>query len=67
MTIPTKKPGDLTMAEFMALVRETVHRILDEERDTTASNQQGLLDIEPLSMGAWTGEVGFIKRDDSGR
>ena len=52
------------MAEFVALVRETVHRVLEEEHHAPMSSQQGLLDIEPLSMGEWTGEVDFIKRED---
>jgi hypothetical protein len=64
MDISTKKPGDLTMAELMALVRETVRQVLEEEHMSDRQSQRGILAIEPLSMGEWTGDVSFIKRED---
>lgn len=63
MNIPTKKPSDLSMLELIALVRETVYNILEEERSAPA-HQEGLLALEPLSLGQWTGKPDFIKRED---
>lgn len=64
MDIPTKKPAELSMTEFIALVRETVQDILTEEGTPPHPNQRGLLELEPLSLGAWTGAVSLIKRED---
>ncbi len=63
MTIPTKKPRDLTMQELISLVRETVHQVLEEERPPLAEHH-GLLSLEPLSIGEWSGKREFIKRED---
>jgi hypothetical protein len=59
--------SDLTIEEFTALMRETLRELLETERSQSVRATESpisLLDIPPLSIGAWQSEFSFIRRED---
>ena len=58
--------SELTIDEFVALVRSTVHNALNEERQPPTGKylQAGLLDIPPVSVGEWKPGVKLISREE---
>lgn len=61
----SKAPRDMSRAEILALIRQTVQDELAHQGYTPAQqNADGLLAMKPLSVGAWTGKPDFIKRED---
>ncbi len=62
-----RRLSDLTVDEFLALIRSTVRDVLEEERQQTgqAKNRQaGLLDIPPVSLGGLKPGVKLISREE---
>lgn len=62
-----RRVGDLTLDEFVALMRSTVRDLLQEERrgaPITTNPQAGLLDIPPVSVGEWKPELRLISREE---
>jgi hypothetical protein len=55
--------ADLSLEELLALIRQTVQR-LAADQPPPALQAAALLDLEPLSLGEWTGEKTFISRED---
>lgn len=59
--------SELTVEEFVALIRLTVRDALAEERQQPTgqrSHQAGLLDIPPVSVGVWKPGLALISRED---
>ncbi len=63
--ISQRKISDLTIDEFKTLLRDMMHDILQEEQIAPNKHPQaGLLDIEPISVGAWKPGLQLIRREE---
>lgn len=62
-----RRLSELTVDEFITLIRATVRDVLEEERQQTgqATNPQaGLLDIPPVSLGGLKPGARLISREE---
>lgn len=62
-----RRLSELTIDEFIALVRSTVQTVLDEERQPPTGRyhpQAGLLDIPPVSLGKLKPGMPLISREE---
>lgn len=59
-----RRISDLSLEEFKAFLREAMHDILQEAQSPPPSALQGLLDIEPVSVGAWPEGLQLIRREE---
>jgi hypothetical protein len=61
--------SDMTIEEFVALVRATVRKAIADERQAISGSanvhpQAGILDIEPASVGEWKPGLALISREE---
>jgi len=58
--------SDLTIDEFINIVRTTVRDVLEQERQPSdvEFSQVGLLALQPLSVGDWPSELKLISREE---
>jgi hypothetical protein len=67
MTNSQRRVNDLTIEEFVALIRTTVREILDEQASSTTPSphpQAGLLDLPPLNMGGMNPDIPLISWEE---
>ncbi len=56
--------SELTVEELLALIRQAVRDELALHDQRTALNQRILLELEPLSVGAWPEGLKLLSRDE---
>jgi len=66
----TMRVADLTVADLRALIRATVREVLQEERAAPETEpaernpQFSILEIPPLSVGAWPEGLKLLSREE---